>query len=366
MRKIKIIYALTSLYPGGAENHTINLIRRFNPREFEPYLVATNQGGSLEKTVQDLGIPYCILSKKTKLRRETIQQLREIYRTFQPDIIHTQLFSADYVARQAADVVPAAVVISTIQNIEVELGAIRTLINRHLARKTDKFIAITQAVKDAAIKQFKYPTEKIVVINNVVDLSSFLYKARLAKGKNDKYLICAVGRLVPQKGMDTLIKALKNALATSKRDLRLNIIGEGELRPNLEKLARDLEIGDRVKFWGNRDDVASLLHKFDLFALTSNWEGLGNVFMEAMASGLPIVASRTGGIPEIVKDQRNGILVPPGDTEKTRQALLKIMGDPALYEKMSATNYHDAQERFNPKIPVRQHEQLYRGLVKST
>jgi L-malate glycosyltransferase len=132
----------------------------------------------------------------------------------------------------------------------------------------------------------------------------------------------------------------------------------------LEKLVRDLGLEDNVKFWGNRAKVGPLLHKFDLFVLTSNWEGLGNVFMEAMASGLPIVATNVGGIPEIVKNGRNGLLVPPGDTEQVRQALTKIITNNSLYEKMSAANFKDAKKRFDPKIAAQKHEYLYKSLLQ--
>ncbi|MFC1721675.1 glycosyltransferase [Patescibacteria group bacterium] len=364
MPRIKILFAITSLYPGGAENHTMNLVSRLSQRQFEPMIVATNQGGALEKQIKAQGIPYRILKKRTKLGHEVIKELKSIYQEFQPDIIHTQLFSADYLARTAAKSYPRAKIVTTIQNIEEDLSLVKTRINKRLAKRTDKFIAITEAVKKFALEKFDYPAKQISVINNTVDLSDFLYKARPAKSPDSRILIGSVGRLVPQKGMDTLIKAFKNALVTSKKDLQLNIIGDGELRPELEKLARELEVDEQVKFWGNQDDISAILHRLDIFALISNWEGLGNVFMEAMASGLPIVASEIGGIPEIVKAKRNGLLVKPDDVEATRRSLLKLIDDQRLYEAMSEANFKDAQKRFDPKISVKKHEELYLNLVK--
>jgi glycosyltransferase involved in cell wall biosynthesis len=164
-----------------------------------------------------------------------------------------------------------------------------------------------------------------------------------------------VGRIEPGKGVLDLVRAMRGV------DARLVIVGDGPERPSLEAELQLLGIDDRVQLAGERDDVRDLLADADIFVLSSVSEGLPVSVLEAMAAELPVVASRVGGVPELVADGENGFLVPPGNPDELAAAVGRLVEDRDLRRRLGAVGRVRAETRFNPNSFRRAHLELYAG-----
>ncbi len=203
-------------------------------------------------------------------------------------------------------------------------------------RGADAYIAISNQVRDALVDG-GVPAARIVVAPSGIDLDRFEGKTnpreareRLGVGAGIR-VVGSIAALSREKGHADLLRAAAGVLA-AKGDVRFYIVGEGELRERLERLARELGVCDRVVFTGFRADTLDLLGMFDVFVLSSRVEGLGTSIMDAQAAGIPVVATRTGGIPEIVEDGVSGLLVPPRSPESLGRAILRMLHDAPLRE----------------------------------
>lgn len=179
--------------------------------------------------------------------------------------------------------------------------------------------------------------DRCLPLENGVDTSQFSRSRDRAHAKmmlgwpSDRLVIGAVGRLSSEKGFDLLVRAVDRLIA-SGHDVSLAIVGEGHERPRLEALIGTLGRGERVRLLGYQDNTVPLYEAFDVYALSSHREGLPNVVLEAMSMGLPVVATRIAGVPNLVRDGREGLLVEPGAIDDLTRALGSLMDDPALRE----------------------------------
>lgn len=193
------------------------------------------------------------------------------------------------------------------------------------------------------------------VIHNGIDLEMFekdlfhftsqekqKIRNQLFKAKNGETIILTIAALHPRKGLKYLIKAYKE-IYEQKNDTRLIIIGEGPEKNELKKLAKKLKIADHIEFLGHQENISRILKTCDIFVLPSIKEAFGLVLLEAMAAQLPIVATNVGGIPEIIEDRKTGFLVPPQDSRALAQALLMLINNKALREKIAFLGLHRAK-----------------------
>jgi glycosyltransferase involved in cell wall biosynthesis len=225
------------------------------------------------------------------------------------------------------------------------------------------FLAVSESLRRRAVAQ-GFPAERTHVHYNGVDLARFA-----AAHEDDGETVLHVGRLVEKKGTAMLLRAL--ALVPAGR---LVIIGDGPLRPALERLARELGLGRRLRFLGAQPPHAvaewmrraALLAAPSLTAQDGDAEGLPNVVVEAAASGLPVVGSDHEGIPEAVLDERSGFIVPEGDVETLARRLTDLLGDPALRRRMGAAGRALAEEKFDLKRQMRLLEDRYDALASTS
>jgi glycosyltransferase involved in cell wall biosynthesis len=171
-----------------------------------------------------------------------------------------------------------------------------------------------------------------------------------------------VGSLTPKKSHETLLRAIRVA-RRSLPDLRVAVVGQGPMAGTLRRRAADLAVADAVTFVGYREDAARVASAFDVFVLSSRHEGLPVALLEAMAAGRPVVATRVGGVPEVVRDRGEGILVPPGDPEALAAALVTVLADADLRARLGAAARRRAAD-FDIRRAVRRHEEVYRRLLE--
>jgi len=234
--------------------------------------------------------------------------------------------------------------------------------------QADAFIANSHELR-AELIGARFPPERIARIPNGVDGDHFhpdprarLQEVRRHLGLPLGPLLIFAGRLDPQKGLQTLIEAMRSP-SVEALGAHLVLLGEGPQRAELEAAVRRHDLSARVLLRGLVDDVAPYLRAGDIFVFPSVGEGMPNALLEAMATGLPCVASAIGGCRDVITDRQTGILVPPGDATALQGALEELLGSPLLREKLGAAAREDAIARFGLERMAEQYEACYRAAI---
>lgn len=336
----------------------LDLARGLDSERFEVKVATVVAGGPLEEEFQAAGVPVRIFKKKSKLGFGVIWQIRKYLWAEAPDIVHTHLFGGDTWGRAAAILARVPVIISTEHNTNLDEGWVKRKVKKFLSFFTKKIIAVSEAVKNYSVTHDKISAKKIAVIRNGIDLRKF--SSLPEKDFGDPPVIGVVGRLEEQKGHKYLFEAL-NLIKTIPWILW--VVGDGSRKNNLERLAKDLNLRERIIFLGARRNVPEILSKIDIVVMPSLWEGLGIAALEAAAAGKPIVASRVGGIPEIISDGETGILVEPGNVKSLADGLEHVLLGKIDAKDMGARAKEMVREKFSVEKMVEEYEMLYEELV---
>lgn len=322
---------------GGAEQMVVGEIREFLRRGFSVHLITLS--GEREHSLMSF-VPTECVRQVIPLRRifdpRGIGALARVLRKCDPDIIITQLWYANTVGRIAARLVGLHTrVIVFEQNVYDQVKSWKQyLLDRLLHGWCKRIVAISESVRSSLIAH-GIQEKRIIVIHNAIDIARCADATpstiKTDLGVEGEFVYLFVGRLVRQKAVDILLPAF----AQQERGI-LILAGDGEDRTRLEAQAAELGIASRVFFLGVRHDVPSLMKSADCFVLASRWEGFGVVLAEALACGLPVVATKVDGIREVVEDGVSGILVPSEDIAALAGALRTMRVDDALRTRMKA------------------------------
>lgn len=229
--------------------------------------------------------------------------------------------------------------------------------------KYEKVIAVSEDLFEAALKA-GCSARNVVLLENAIDLEEYRRRKSIAEAKAalnlpaDSLLIGGVGRLSPEKAFDAQIRALP-ALLERGLNVRLVVIGEGGHRPALEALAKELKVADRVILPGWQSDVRSWFEAMDVFCLSSLREGLPNVLLEAMALEVPSVATRIAGIPRLIQDGRNGLLIDAGDFPALVRSLLALASNPGLRDLFRTAALKTIETRYSFPIRMKRLARIY-------
>jgi len=227
--------------------------------------------------------------------------------------------------------------------------------------QADRIIAVSNFVKKVLIED-GIPEEKIDVVYSGIDLADFVnldgeYLKKEFNIRKDEFIIGNIAALTEQKDHETLLKGVSHL----EIDFKLFIVGEGHLRKKLERLSEKLKIKDRVIFTGFRKDARNFLKIFDLFVLTSKWEALGTSILDAMATGVAVVATKTGGISEMIEDGISGFLVKAGDHRDIADKIIFLKKNKSVRDKI-IFNAREKVKKFSIKNMVAKTYQIYTGL----
>lgn len=245
----------------------------------------------------------------------------------------------------------------------------RVWANRLLLARHDRFVAVGESVRRALVEFEGLPRERIDVIYNGCDLAAYdprrvlreQKRSDLGLGKDD-FVVMQVARLNRLKDQPTALRAMQ-VLAGHISDARLIFVGDGEDRSALEELTRELQLADRVSFLGSRSDVPALLQAADVFLLSSVSEGIPLTLIEAMASGLPCVATNVGGVPEVATDGETGLLAAAGDHAGLADQLLRLASEPSLRKRMGEEGRRQAVEKYSASRMYGQYLHLFREMT---
>jgi len=370
--RVRVLHLVATLLPGGSEFSVLRLAAAPDTTRYlvrvawlrgEPLLADEFRAAGIE--VVRFGMrgkfdPGCLLRLRRYIARERI------------DIVHTHMDLADFYGALAGRLGGARAVVAT-KHAPDEFRTRRTwkrypflLLERLAYEMDDAVIVVSEGLRTFLEKVERLPRRKMVVIGHGIEATSYpatRAEARRALGlPAHGPLIGAVGRLSPEKGQVVLLRALPAILAAFPRAACV-VAGEGPARAQLEAETRRLGIGDRVVLLGFRRDVPRVLAALDLFVQPSIYEGFGLSLLEAMAAGLPVVASRVGGIPEVVEDGRTGLLVPSQDPAALAAAIVRLLGDAEGAQRLGESAANHARERYSLSRVAERVDDLYRNIL---
>ncbi|HEX9780861.1 MAG TPA: glycosyltransferase [bacterium] len=301
-------------------------------------------------------------------------ELRRLMREGEYALVHTHNSKAGFLGRLAARLAGVPAVVHTIhgyafhdQEPPWRRALFRTL-ERLAAGWCDRLVAISEPLVEWTVAARIAPRTKLVKIYSGIDLEAFRAPVDAAAVRRslglppDAFVVGEVAKLWAGKGHDVLLRAAA-ALARAVPSLRVLLVGEGSLRAELERVAEELGIRDRVVFAGFREDIPALTRAMDVAVLPSLFEGMGRAVLEAQAAGRPVVASRVGGVPELIEDGRTGLLVPPGDAGALERALEALANDAGQRARLGATAQQSVDARFSAERMVSQLVDLYNDLM---
>ena len=327
----RVLFLAHAFAVGGAEEMVLNLVRHLPPH-YEPAVLCIHEAGPIGLEIQQTGVPFKVLGLKPGLLRPfDVLRLQDFLYQCQPDIVHTFLLTGSLYGRFAAMMARVPVVIGTEVNVYERKRPWHVQAERWLMRGTDAVIASAESVREFYIKQINADPAKVEVIYNAVDwsrLETTISREDMRRAMDvpvEGLLLGIIARLTEQKGHRVLLDALAQRPDLSRA--HLVIVGDGPLSAALQRQAAGLGIADRVRFLGARRDLGNLLSAIDVFVMPSFWEGLPLAMVLAMGAGLPVVATRVAGIPEVVQDGVNGLLVTPGESGELGAALSRVVND---------------------------------------
>ena len=333
---MRVMIVVHGLETGGAEMMVLHLARELS-RAGHPVRVVSLHGDDTDVAglMRRAGVDVVALNKAGGPDPRTVLRLRAQMRDFSPAVVHTHLPVLEYVLPAVRLYGRRVKVIHTVHNIAREETRHRVLreVNRRAFSHGVVPVALNEEVRSSICREYALPPSAVPVVGNGIDLDAFRGPQRRGLRGAGARLLC-VARLAPAKNHALLLQTVA-LLRESGRDVSLTLVGDGPLRGALEERARELGISERVRFAGRRTDTAAFYRDCDLFVLLSDYEGMPMSIIEAMASGLPVVATRAGGVAELVDDGVNGALV-EADAAAAAGAIAAICDDPALYARLSA------------------------------
>ena len=362
----RVLFLSHAFMVGGAEEMVLNLVRHLPPR-FEPAVACIHEAGPIGEEIRRTGVPFTVLGLTPGVARPLdVVRLRDAMLALAPTIVHTFLLTGSLYGRFAAQMAGVPIVIGTEVNIYENKRPLHARIERWLMRGTDAVIASAASVKDYYVTQVGADPAKVEVIYNAVDwaqLQTTIGRDEFRKSIGvpvDAPVAGIIARLTEQKAHRVLFEAIATPALSN---LHLIVVGDGELRDDLRSRVESLGIAARVHFLGARRDLGNVLGAIDIFAMPSYWEGLPLSMVLAMGAGLPVVASRVAGIPEVVNDRVSGLLVDPGKSDQLARALEALVEDPGLRQRLGDEARTFVMPRFGVDGYVRSIVSLYDRLL---
>ncbi len=339
---VRLLFLVTTFDRGGAEKIIVRLARHL-PRDRYAVAVAALQGrsGRIAADLAAARVPAHDLRMRTKLDPGGALRLRALLRRERIEVLYSFLFHGNLMARLVGGWCRVPVRISA-ERIAGWDGRLRRLLNRLTAGLATRVVAVSEAVRDETARALRVAPERIAVIPNGVDTQEFTPASRPVEAP----VIGCTGRLHRKNGHPTLLDAFA-AVRQALPEARLLLVGDGPERGSLERTVARRGWGEAVTFAGEQAEVRPWLHRMAVYVQPSIAEGISNSILEAMACGLPVVATRVGGTPEVVEDGVSGLLVPPKDSAALAIALVTLLGDPSRRAAMGAAGRDRVARGFN-------------------
>ena len=349
----------------GGQNQVLVTVLGLRALGHRTVLVA-HPTGELRRRAEE-GLDLIPLAPRAEMDLAAAWRLSRVLKQLKPDIVH---------AHDPHGVAMASIALSMstlpwqprlVASRRVDFHMRQSALSRWKYRQVDCFICASDAIRQIVVSD-GIPGNRTVTVHEGIDLGRVAAAPRAELHTelwlpHEAPLVGNVAALVPHKGQRHLVDAAGLVLR-KQPDARFIIAGEGELRPSLEHQIRQHHLEKHVILAGFRTDILSLHKAFDIFAMSSVTEGLGTSILDAMACGKPVVATTAGGIPEVVADGETGLLVPPRDAAAMASAIVRLLADRSLRERMGAAGLAHVRERFSAEIMVQKTLEVYERLAQ--
>jgi glycosyltransferase involved in cell wall biosynthesis len=380
-RRFRVAHVITRLELGGAQQNTLYCAEHHDRGRFEVALLA-GQGGRLDP--QALAIPAARVALLPWLAHRiaplgdplALLRLRSWLRRHDIDLVHTHSSKAGILGRFAARGAGVPAIVHTVHGWsfnDTQPPASRRafiLLERLAARLTDRLIVVSASDRERGLRHRIGRPDQYRLIRSGIDIEHYGRPAveraemrrRLGLGP-DQLLVGTISCLKPQKAPGDFVAAAAAAHARDER-LRFVVVGDGHLASDVRRRIAEAGLEGMVQLLGWRDDVVELLHAMDVFLLTSLHEGLPRAVLQAMAAGVPVVATAVDGTPEVVRDGVTGLLIPPGRPEVAAERLLELVSDETLRHRLVRLARQALGREFEIEQMVTALDELYLNLLE--
>jgi glycosyltransferase involved in cell wall biosynthesis len=370
---------ITELPVGGAQDNTLLTVEHLDKEKYDVTLMSSPGGSWVNRALSIPGIRV-VLNDRLQRRIHPISDLAAIWRILQHlhqeqyDIVHTHSSKPGILGRIAARLAGVPIIVHTIHGfpfndfMSVITKRFYIFLEKIASLCADRLITVSNLNKVKAIELRLAKPDKFVNIYSGIDLSRFTPNSIVSEMKaelsipQEHFVVGMVGRLSPQKDTFSFIEAV-DIVRQEIPNITCLLVGDGELRPSLEKMTNVLGLHETVRFLGERNDVPEILDVLDVFVLSSLWEGLGRALTEAMAMGKPVVATAVEGVPELVHDRQTGILVQPKDPLSLARAIEELLQDRNLARQLGENAQKRVLRDFSFVTMIEKIDDLYEQLL---
>ena len=362
--RVRVVEVLATGTSGGAQEHVFGLVSRMDHSRFDVSIVSLSPGAAVRK-LERAGFDVLVIDEHDDAIATGALAAHLV--DVRPDVIHNHMYRAELVGTRAAIALGEVghrrpYIVSTVHSSRVRSEEDREML-RVLTPQMDQLIAVSKMIEEKLVAEGRTDAP-VTRIYNGVDLSRY-ERLEACCTLPDEYgmepgsqIVGVVARLEPEKGHPTLLEAWPLVLRTVP-DAYLLIVGEGSRREALEVQARDLRIAHRVVFTGRRDDVPAVTAALDVAVLPSYREAQGLSILEALALSRPVVASNVGGIPEMITNGVNGLLVPAHDVDALAAAISRLLRDHPLADMLGRAGHDMVHDRFCIDLMVESVQAIY-------
>ncbi len=368
---LRIVYLIDKMGAGGAQTHLRGLVCGLDPARFAPEVVCLIRGGVSADRLSSQGFPPRILALKRLYGPTGIAALASLaswLRRRQPDVVHTYMSAANVFGALAARRAGVRGLVTTRRDTGFADGWLMRRALAWTSRWARRVVAVSEDAARVAASRDGLAGDRLRVIPNGIDLERFSPRGRRSEMRRllgvpeSAPLLVSVSHLTRVKGIDLLVEAAR-LIRERNAEARAVVAGRGAEQTRIEQAIRSSGLEGTFRLLGSYEDVPGLLEAADLFVLPSRSEGQPNAVMEAMAMGLPVVATKVGGVPEVARDREEALLVPPEDAEALASACQALLAEPARARCLGDAGRERAAKQFSLARMIRRYEELYQDVA---
>ncbi len=350
---------------GGAEVFIRNAAPRLRKLGWDLQLITLSEGGILVDQLRAESVPVIELGVNKTNFFYMIPKLLSLWKKEKPQILHTHLYHAGLIGRILGKMAGIHPIFVHQAGPELFRNNIRILLDKHTSSLVTQYVVTSTYVNQILQTREQIHPNKIIIIPNGIVTREYELSRTRPKGWPDVGqgpVLGTVGRLAPEKGHLLLIEAL-SILRQNGVVFYALMIGDGILKDELIQKTKIQHLEDCISWVGSQNNVPDWLPFFDLFVLPSQWEGISLALLEAMAAGLPVIATSVGGTPEVIKNGETGLLVPPSNPHALAAAIQKMIENPSLSREMGQAGKRHCQQNYDIDRIVKEIDSIYRQYV---
>lgn len=350
-RPLRVVHVACQLDTGGLERLLVEFARHTDAERFELRFVSLGHRGTVAAEIEEAGWAVSALQKPRGICPALIWRLARLFRAWRADVVHAHNLRPLVYAAPAARLA-GAVLLHTRHGQQYGAGPRAGAQLRLASHLADQIVCVSREGAELSRRQ-GVASHQLCVVHNGIDLSRFEYAGPQTGGP-----AVMIGRLSPEKDVQNLIRAM-GIIAREEPAFRLEIAGDGRCMEELRARSSEIRVERQLRFLGEVRDVAALLGRASMFVLPSKTEGISLTLLEAMARGLPVIATRVGGTPEVIGQNHSGLMVAAHSPAELAAAMLRVYRNPAGAREMGWAAHQRVAERFDVRRMVHEYEQLY-------